>query len=140
MLSALSQAPVHQIFSLRHFETSAARVAVKAQIFEFRDNALQQEQRCPFTGEVLSRATCAVDHTPPKTFDQILYDFCRTRSLNPLNVAVGSKGGTVAVIEDAELLAAWQTYHRENAHLRLLSKIGNLQLPKVAVRWSELWL
>jgi hypothetical protein len=124
--------------ALRDFK-SAARVAVKPQIFEFRDSALQREQRCPFTGELLGRATCAVDHTPPQTFDQLLYDFCRIRSLNPLNVAVGSEGGTVAVFEDAELLAAWQAYHRENAHLRLLSKIGNLQLPKVAVRWSELW-
>lgn len=124
--------------ALRDFK-GAARVAVRAQVFEFRDTALQREQRCPFTGEVLSRATCAVDHTPPQTFDQLLYDFCRTRSLNPLTVAVGSEGGTIAVLEDAELLAAWQAYHRDNANLRLLSRIGNLQLPKVAVRWSELW-
>lgn len=124
--------------ALRDFR-NAARVAVKAQIYGLRDNALQQEQRCPFTGEVLSRLTCAVDHTPPKTFHQLLYDFCRSRSLNPLRVAVGSEGGTVAVLEDAELLAAWQAYHSENAHLRLLSKFGNLQLPKVTVRWSELW-
>jgi hypothetical protein len=54
-------------------------------------------------------------------------------------VAVGSEGGTVAVLEDAELLAAWQAHHRKHAHLRLLSRIGNLQLPKAAVRWSELW-
>ena len=124
--------------ALRDFK-SAARVAVKTQIFGFRDNALRQEQRCPFTGEVMSRYTCAVDHIPPKTFEQLLYDFCHSRSVNPLHVAVGSEGGTVAVLEDAELLAAWQAYHRENAHLRLLSKIGNLQLPKVSVRWSELW-
>lgn len=124
--------------ALRDFR-SAARVAVKAQVLKFRDTALQQEQRCPFTGEVLSRAICAVDHIPPRTFDQLLYDFCRTRSLNPLNVAVGSDGGTLAVFEDAGLLAAWQEYHRDNADLRLLSRMGNLQLPKVALRWSELW-
>ncbi|NTU45914.1 MAG: DCL family protein [Chlorobiaceae bacterium] len=125
--------------ALRDFR-NAARVAVKEQIYSFRDTALQQEQRCPFTGEVLSRSTCAVDHIPPKTFEQLLYDFCRGRSLNPLHVAVGSEGGTVAVFEDAELLAAWQVYHSENAHLRLLSKIGNLQLPKVPVPWSKLWI
>ena len=124
--------------ALRDFK-SAARVAVKAQVFEFRDSALQQEQQCPFSGEVLSRAMCAVDHTPPQTFDQLLYDFCRSRSLNPLTVAVGSEGGTVAVLEDIELLVSWQEYHRRNAHLRVVSRIGNLQLPKVAVPWSELW-
>lgn len=124
--------------ALRDFR-NAAREAVKAQIYGFRDNALRQEQHCPFTNEVLSRATCAVDHTPPKTFDQLLYDFCRNRSLNPLCVAVVSKGGTVAALDDAELLAVWQAYHSENAHLRLLSKIGNLQLPRASVPWSELW-
>ncbi len=124
--------------ALRDFK-SAARMAIKAQVFEFRNSVLQRVQYCPFTGEALSRATCAVDHTPPQTFDQLLYDFCCSRSLNPLTVAVGSEGGTVAVLEDTEILVAWQEYHRGNAHLRLVSKIGNLQLPKVAVSWSELW-
>lgn len=123
---------------LRDFK-NAARTAVNAQIYGFRDRALQQERWCPFTSEVLSRANCAVDHILPKTFDQLLYDFCCTHSLNPLRVAVGSEGGTVAVIKDAELLAAWQAYHNEHASLRLLSKVGNLQLPKVSVPWSELW-
>jgi hypothetical protein len=125
--------------ALRDFR-SAARTAIKAQINEFRDSALQQRRRCPYTGETLNRGNCAVDHTPPETFDQLLYDFCRSRSLNPLRVAVGSEGGTVAVLEDAELLAAWQAYHHEYMELRLISKVGNLQLPKVALSWSELWL
>lgn len=84
--------------ALRDFR-NAARTAVKAQIYDFRDSSLQQEQKCPFTGEALSRSTCAVDHTPPRTFDQLLYDFCLIRSLNPLLVVVGSVGGTVAVLE-----------------------------------------
>ena len=124
--------------ALRDFR-NAARVAVRPQISGFRDGELRQERLCPFTGEVLSRPNCAVDHIPPSTFDQLLYDFCRSRSINPLHVVVGSQGGTVAVLEDAQLLAAWQSYHRDNAQLRLLSRIGNLQLPKVAVQWSELW-
>lgn len=124
--------------ALRDFR-SAARIAIKAQIYEFRDSALVEAQGCPYTGETLSRGNCAVDHTPPKTFDQLLYDFCRSRSLNPLQVAVGSEGGTVAVLEDAELLSSWQIYHRANAELRLISKVGNLQLPKVTLSWSKLW-
>lgn len=123
---------------LRDFK-NAARTAVNAQIYGFRDRALQWQQRCPVTSEVLSRDNCAVDHVPPKTFDQLLYDFCCAHSLNPLSVVVGSEGGTVAVIKDADLLAAWQAYHNQNASLRLLSKAGNLQLPKVSVPWSELW-
>lgn len=123
--------------ALRDFR-NAARMAIRAQIFEFRDSALRLDQRCPFTGEVLSPATCAVDHAPPNTFDQLLYDFCRSHSLDPLQVAVGSENGTVAVIEDTGLVVAWQAYHRKNAHLRLLSQMGNLQLCKVAVPWGDL--
>ncbi len=124
--------------ALRDFR-NAARVAVKAENYKFRDSTLQAGQRCPYTGETLNRGNCNVDHTPPKTFDQLLYDFCHSRSLNPLQVAVGSEGGTVAVFEDSELLAAWQAYHREHAELRLLSTTGNLQLPKMTLTWSELW-
>jgi len=123
---------------LRDFK-NAARTAVNEQIYGFRDRELQKEQWCPITREVLRRSNCAVDHTPPMTFDQLLYDFCRSRHLNPLDVTVGSEGGTVAVIENAELRAEWQAYHSENASLRLLSNIGNLQLPKVSVPWSDLW-
>ena len=118
---------------------NASRNAVQKEIFEFRDRSLQQRRECPYTGEYLSRDNCHVDHTPPKTFDLLLFNFCRDRTINPLQVAVGSEGGTVAVLSDPELLAAWQGYHRANADLRLLSKLGNLQLPKTVVSWSELW-
>lgn len=124
--------------ALRDFR-NAARVAIKPQIFDFRDRELKQERCCPFTGEPLSRATCSVDHTPPRTFDQLLFDFCVQNSVNPLVVAVGSEEGTIPVLNDKNLLTAWQQYHQENADLRILSKIGNLQLPKVVVHWSELW-
>jgi len=117
----------------------AARVAIKSQIYEFRERELKQGLCCPLTGESLSRATCSIDHTPPKTFDQLLFDFCVQNSVNPLDVAVGSVAGTIPVLDDATLLAAWQFYHQENADLRILSKIGNLQLPKVLVHWNKLW-
>lgn len=118
---------------------NAARNAVSVDIYAFRDNALQQGHQCPYSGEVLNRSNCAVDHAPPKTFDRLLFEFCQSRNLNPLQVAVGSAGGMVAVIEDATILAAWQAYHREHASLRLLSRLGNLQLPKTSMPWSQLW-
>lgn len=97
------------------------------------------ESSVPYTGEQLSLDNCAVDHTPPKTFDALLFNFCREQAINPLQVIVGSEGGTVAVLSDLELLAAWQAYHRANANLRLLSKLGNLQLSKTSVQWGNLW-
>jgi len=124
--------------ALRDFR-GAARNAINVQIYSFRDGQLGEALVCPITGEPLGRSNCAVDHAPPNTFDSILFEFCRTRPINPLEVKVGSENGTVAVIEDSTLLAAWQAYHQEKASLRLISRLGNLQLPKSAVDWSHLW-
>lgn len=121
--------------ALRDFR-NAARTAVEAQIRDFRDLQLNQLQSCPITGDVLRRDNCAVDHVPPDTFDAILLDFCQKHLVNPLTVAIGSAGGTVAVFEDKELLANWQAHHQDKAVLRLLSKIGNTQLPKTRVAWK----
>lgn len=116
----------------------AARNAINAQIYTFRDSQLGKQLVCPITGEPLGRSNCAVDHTPPNTFDSILYEFCRTRQINPLEVRVGSANGTVAFFEDQALLTAWQTYHQEKASLRLISRLGNLKLPKLSADWSQL--
>lgn len=58
--------------------------------------------------------------------------------MNPLTIIVCSEDGTVAILEDLNLLPTWQDYHAGNAKLRLLSKLGNLQLPKVMVPWDRL--
>ena len=121
--------------ALRDFR-SAARTAVDVQIRQFREAQLTYSQRCPVTGDALSRDNCAVDHSPPATFDAILFDFCRANQINPLSVVVGSVDGTIAVFEDKEILANWQAHHRDKAVLRLTSIIGNLQLPKVRVAWD----
>ncbi|UCV27551.1 DUF3223 domain-containing protein [Ferribacterium limneticum] len=124
--------------ALRDFR-NAARNAIQGQIFTFRDQNLPSCPSCPLTGEPLSRLNVAVDHIPPATFDQLLFDFCVQHALNPLIIIVGSESGTVAILEDQNLLFAWQDYHADNAKLRLLSKLGNLQLPKAMVSWDRLF-
>lgn len=124
--------------ALRDFK-NAARNAIQGQIFTFRDQNLPSCPSCPLTGEPLSRLNVAVDHIPPATFDQLLFDFCVQHALNPLTISVCSEGGTVAILEDQNLLLTWQDYHADNAKLRLLSKVGNLQLPKVMAPWDCLW-
>jgi len=124
--------------ALRDFR-SAARSAVAAQIHSFRDKALQKGCSCPVTGTLLVRGSVAVDHAPPNTFDSLLFQFCQERGINPLQVTVGSAGGVMAVLTDLDLRADWQTFHQSRAELRLLSKLGNLQLQKVLVQWSLLW-
>lgn len=123
---------------LRDFR-SAARSAIRTQIFAYRDLNLDSSSNCPITGEPISRTNVVVDHVPPSTFDRVLFDFCAERSINPLEVAVRSEGGTVAVFQDQALLSGWQEYHARRAELRLLSKVGNLQLPKASIMWEKLW-
>lgn len=124
--------------ALRDFR-NAARNGVETQIWEFRDCHLTNALACPITGEKLNRDNCAVDHMPPTTFDSLLFNFCQINQINPLSVTVGSKNGTIAVFEDAELLAAWQDHHRSKASLRLVSRVGNLQLPKMVIPWNLLY-
>lgn len=118
---------------------AGARTAVIQQIRAFRDTALVVASVCPVTGEPLNRANAAVDHVAPGTFDQLLYDFCLATGTNPLDVVVGSLNGVVATIDDAMLCAAWEQYHLAHAQLRLISKTGNLKLPKPSIPWLELY-
>ena len=123
---------------LRDFR-AAARSAIRTQIFEFRDEALRQPQRCPVTGEQVGRYNAAVDHTSPHTFDELIFTFCHENGINPLEIVVGSEGGVVAVFQDEVVLSQWQSFHRARANLRLISRLGNLQLPKPKIHWSQLW-
>ncbi|MDD2064487.1 DUF3223 domain-containing protein [Pseudomonas sp. 25571] len=118
---------------------AGARTAINQQIRTFRDGALGAGSSCPVTGEPLARGNAAVDHVAPRTFDQLLYDFCLETQTNPLNVVVGSLNGVVATIDDAMLCAAWERYHLAHAQLRLISKTGNLKLPKPSIPWFELY-
>jgi hypothetical protein len=124
--------------ALRDFR-NAARSAIESQIQRFREKHLGLKPVCPITNDVLHRGNCAVDHTPPLTFDAILFEFCQTQKINPLNFEVGSVGGTVAMFESEVLMSNWQIHHQEHAVLRLVSKVGNLQLPKTKVDWRLLY-
>jgi hypothetical protein len=118
---------------------NAAREAVTPQVRAFRDAALESPCTCPITGEGLTRDTAAVDHAPPQTFDRLLYTFSHNEGINPLDVRVRSHQGTVPVFEDTHLKALWCEFHAAHAQLRLLSRVGNLQLPKEVMPWAQLW-
>ena len=117
---------------------AAARTAIKPQISAFRDKALLQDVACPYTGEVLNRDNCAVDHIPPNTFDRLLFEFSVSRKIRPMEIKVGSRNGVVAEFLDKEIEEYWKKYHQDNATLRVISKIGNLQLPKESIDWERL--
>jgi hypothetical protein len=117
---------------------SAARTAIAAAIWAFRDLALVLSPTCPITGEAITRDAYAVDHVAPLTFDRLLYDFSLAQRLNPLAVPIRSHNGTVAVFEDSEVAARWVAYHNENARLRLLSRAGHAQLPTERIDWTPI--
>jgi hypothetical protein len=117
---------------------AAARYAILPQTRAFRDAALSSSSLCPVTGEPVTRANSHVDHIPPCTFDQLLFDFCVLHSVKPSLVSIDSLGGTVPVFKDLELASLWSTFHESNAQLRLISARGNLQLPKLSANWDSL--
>jgi len=117
---------------------NAARTAVQEQINKFKDNELSSTIICPYTGEELHQGNSAVDHINPKSFDKLLFDFCKTYKINPLTVEVSSINGVVAKYADENLEEQWNKYHDTNAELRVISKTGNLQLPKEKAPWEEI--
>ena len=117
---------------------AGARTAITEQIRLFRDQRLVGAISCPVTGESLGRHNVAVDHIAPNTFDQLLFSFCQANQINPLGVVVASRNGVVAVLGDTNLRMAWEDYHLKHAQLRILSKTGNLKLPKPSIPWAEL--
>ncbi|KPZ11998.1 Uncharacterized protein ALO40_00880 [Pseudomonas syringae pv. viburni] len=84
----------------------------------------------------MGRHNMAVDHLAPNTFDQLLFNFCQVNQINPLDVVVGSRDGVVAFLEDTNLRIAWEGYHLKHARLRIISKTGNLKLPKPPIPWT----
>ena len=117
---------------------AAARTAIKGQIQYFRGAALANGVVCPFTNELLNKENCAIDHTPPSTFDKLLFQFTVAEQIRPTTVEIGSTNGVMAEFVDAGIKARWQVYHKKHAKLRAISRIGNLQLPKERVDWDAL--
>ena len=124
---------------LKNFK-DAARTAIKIQIDNFRDNNLLKNTRCPLTNECLHKGNSNIDHIPPNTFDQLLFDFCLTQKINPLKIDVLSINGVIAEFSDNNLSQDWQKYHQTHAKLRIISKRANLRLSKINnIQWSDLY-
>lgn len=115
---------------------SAARSTIDVQIREFRDQQLVSGPKCPISNVSLTRANVAVDHYNP-SFDELLFEFCKTRGIDPTSIQIGSKYGTIPYFEDESLASDWYRYHQENANLRVVEKKENLKLPKQKANWKS---
>ena len=119
---------------------AAARTAIKIQIDNFRDNNLFNNTICPITNEHLHKGNSDIDHIPPNTFDQLLFNFCLDQKINPLKIDVLSINGVIAEFSDNNLSQDWQKYHQTHAKLRIISKRANLRLSKINnIQWSDLY-
>ena len=121
---------------LRDFR-NAARVAIAPQTMAYRRASLTASTACPITGVLLTVGNCAVDHHG-RSFDELLFEFCRLSAINPLEVQVDSVNGVQARFVDRSLARDWQSYHDKHAQLRLIEKTANLKIPKARVAWDTL--
>jgi len=122
--------------ALRDFR-NAARVEIARQTMDYRATFLSSGTRCSITGQQLTSSNCAVDHQG-RSFDELLFEFCQLRGVNPVNVHVGSVRGVQARFVDRALAQDWQSYHQQHAQLRLIEQTANLKIPKVRIGWDSL--
>lgn len=108
----------------------ACRNEVHEQIQEFKCAAFHGEAclLCPVVGEILTIGTCHVDHEAPATFEALVQAFVAAVQIDPLKVEIlGYEDGEVEKrFADRDLAARWNSYHQENAKLRIVSKRANL--------------
>jgi hypothetical protein len=107
---------------------AALRWLVSNQILRFRDVEIGRTQACAITGDPITAATCHVDHIPPNTFIFLIDLFLQSEKLGYDGILIKPTvdGSTFAELENQELAARWQLFHRENAKLRLTTSHANM--------------
>jgi len=116
----------------------AFRNAVDDQVYSFKrlyfDNT--DDPQCALSDERIEFVGSHVDHIPPDDFDDLTKRFLFDERLRFDQVVVistedGQFGDSLA---DEDLSRRWQEYHREHAHLRVVSGKANLSLiPELSV-------
>jgi hypothetical protein len=116
----------------------AFRVEISEQIESFKKNFFDSNGNnvylCPLTNEVVHRWDCHVDHISPKTFLNLVNEFCLKHELTLGEIAVygsGVDGNILKTLADRNIANLWKDFHSQNAILRVLSKRGNLSCAKV---------
>ncbi|AEU37457.1 DCL family protein [Granulicella mallensis] len=113
----------------------ALRTAIRPQIVAFREKQLSSGPvTCPYSGEVLTRERCHVDHGPPYIFDALAQGWMAAYGLILETVAITASADDQQgrTLTDSTQIASWQAYHELYASLRLISIRANLSDAKVA--------
>lgn len=119
----------------------AFRYAVIDQTKKFKDDAYGSRKyvRCAITGLNMQKKDAHTDHKPPLTFDQLVFDFLKERSLCVKDVAIEHTANVACRnLADEALRRDWQTYHAEYAQLQVVLDHANWGQSKTKVPWEEL--
>jgi pantothenate kinase len=109
---------------------SACRTAVFGQIAAFRNQAFKDSKfiKCPFSGEMLTKENCHIDHVSPNTFSAIVDSFLLRYDLKIETIKVNSKSNALSFsdfFEDQRIIDLFAAHHKANAVLRVVSKNAN---------------
>lgn len=113
---------------------SAARAEIAQQRQHFRDSYFlgKVQVECPLTGQRITRSKCHVDHVAPKTFQALADQWLAENNLRPEDIkTMARENGIDDAFCDRHLAEKWQHFHRTNAVLRVVSKLGNLSHAKI---------
>jgi len=110
------------------------RRAVEDQIVSFRDDAFSGSTQviCPIDGSTLTPNTCHVDHVSPSTFIVLAERWLASEGITIFDVCITppADNQVVANMIDADQIISWETFHRSEATLRVVSPRSNLTTPK----------
>lgn len=115
----------------RRLVLDAMRRAVQKQIFEYADKQFEKapEIICPITGEIVTRDNCHVDHVYPNTFSYLSQEWIDDNNLSHETIELKHNAdGYGYVFADIGILHSWQSFHSQNAKLRILSPNGNISI------------
>lgn len=105
-----------------HVET-ALRAAVLHQLIEYKEMLAkdsQMELSSHISGAALTWEQAVVQHFPT-TLQQLVDAFLIEHQLNLEQVQLAHCPDHVYQLKDEDLMAKWQTYHRQQAHYRIIS-------------------
>ena len=107
----------------------AMRAAVVEQILAFKNAQFEQGTvTCAITGEPVSRDNCHVDHAPP-TFVALAETFAASYGgFEEIRVSAGTDGAIGRRLTDEHQCHSWQYFHRQQARLRIVTRLANLSL------------
>jgi uncharacterized protein DUF3223 len=130
------------IFPSTHWQdlTWAFRAAIAEQILERKQRVFggRTIYRCPITTQRCSWDDVHVDHRPPLTFARLVKDFLHAHALNPADIVLTDGDGNIgSTIVDAQLVRAWQDYHRMFADLWVISIQAHVDVTRARLHTEE---